>query len=62
MYTEQHSSIVDEHINAAILPLDLLLSSLDALLIIHIQGEELWTQPLSLQLLNCLLTTLLVAS
>ena len=43
MYTEQHSSIVDEHINAAILPLDLLLSSLDALLIIHIQGEELWT-------------------
>ena len=60
-YTEQHSSIVDEHIKAAILPLDLLPGSLDALLTVHIQEEELWAQPLPLQLLNCLLTTLLVA-
>ena len=60
-YTEQHSSIVDEHIKAAKLPLDLLPGSLDALLTVHIQEEELWAQPLPLQLLNCLLTTLLVA-
>ena len=58
---EQHSSIVDEHIDASIFPLDLLPSSLDVLLIVHILGEELWTEPLPLQLLNCLLTTFFVA-
>ena len=47
-YTEQHSSIVDEHIKAAILPLDLLPGSLDALLTVYIQEEELWAQPLPL--------------
>jgi len=61
-YTEEHSSIVDEDIKAAILPLDFLLCSCDALFTVHIQGEKFWAETLPLQLPDCLLTTFPVAS